>query len=380
METINLALFRYLGGFTYIEISEFLRVRHGYVMNLSTLKRWFREKGMIKRPLEAIRNDTSDILEAVRDELSGSGADIGYRRIHKALKWKGYIWRRDDVRQIVKQLNPDSIKLRKRRRLHRRRYVADGPNFVWHFDGHDKLKPFGFSIHGCIDGFSRYLIWIEVTSSNKKPELIAKFYLDAVKSLEGIPLQIKADNGTEHFLIEPMHLHLSTLNGNLEINHFSIITSPQNQRIESYWSVLQRDRLGWWRRFFQDLVDLELLNTKDPVVLDCIYYCFMGIIRQELNSVKEDWNSHIISSPTGRPSCMYYLPHLYDKKDCVQKINKEEIEEFDSVIGELPSGFTTKFSAFSRTIIPNNGIKAPTNPSEALNLYLYLLEKIDQYS
>ena len=380
METINLALFRYLGGFTYIEISEFLRVRHGYVMNLSTLKRWFREKGMIKRPLEAIRNDTSDILEAVRDELSGSGADIGYRRIHKALKWKGYIWRRDDVRQIVKQLNPDSIKLRKSRRLHRRRYVADGPNFVWHFDGHDKLKPFGFSIHGCIDGFSRYLIWIEVTSSNKKPELIAKFYLDAVKSLEGIPLQIKADNGTEHFLIEPMHLHLSTLNGNLEINHFSIITSPQNQRIESYWSVLQRDRLGWWRRFFQDLVDLELLNTKDPVVLDCIYYCFMGIIRQELNSVKEDWNSHIISSPTGRPSCMYYLPHLYDKKDCVQKINKEEIEEFDSVIGELPSGFTTKFSAFSRTVIPNNGIKAPTNPSEALNLYLYLLEKIDQYS
>ena len=117
METINLAIFRYLGGFTYIEISEFLRVRHGYVMNLSTLKRWFREKGMIKRPLEAIRNDTSDILEAVRDELSGSGADIGYRRIHKALKWKGYIWRRDDVRQIVKQLNPDSIKLRKRRRL-----------------------------------------------------------------------------------------------------------------------------------------------------------------------------------------------------------------------------------------------------------------------
>ena len=250
---------------------------------------------------------------------------------------------------------------------------------------HDKLKPFGFSMHGCIDGFSRCLIWLEVASSNKKPELIAKFYLDAVKSLEGIPLQIKADNGTEHSLIEPMHLHLSALNGNLEINHFSIITSPQNQRIESYWSVLQRDRLGWWRRFFQDLVDLELLNTDDPVVLDCLHYCFMGIIRDELNSVKEDWNTHIISrshksGPTGRPICMYYLPHLYDKQDCVQRINKEEIEEFDSVIGELPSDFTPEFSAFARTVIPNNGIKIPKNPSEALNLYLFLLEKIDQYS
>ena len=77
------------------------------------------------------------------------------------------------MRQIVKQLDPDSVKLRKRRRLHRRRYVADGPNFVWHLDGHDKLKPFGFSIHGCIDGFSQYLIWLEVASSNKKPKLMA---------------------------------------------------------------------------------------------------------------------------------------------------------------------------------------------------------------
>ena len=84
----------------------------------------------------------------------------------------------DDVRQIVKQLDPpDSAKLRKHRRLRRRRYVVDSRDFVWHLDGHDKLKPFGFSIHGCINGFSQYLIWLEVASSNKKPELIAKLYL-----------------------------------------------------------------------------------------------------------------------------------------------------------------------------------------------------------
>ena len=74
METINLANVSYFeGGFTYSEILEFLRVRHGYVMSLSTLKRWLRKKEMRKHPLEAIRNDTSDIFEAVRDELSGSG-------------------------------------------------------------------------------------------------------------------------------------------------------------------------------------------------------------------------------------------------------------------------------------------------------------------
>ena len=65
---INLAIFRYFeGGFTYTEILEFLRIHHGYVMSFSTLKKWLREKGIRKHPLEVIRNDTSDIFEAVRD-------------------------------------------------------------------------------------------------------------------------------------------------------------------------------------------------------------------------------------------------------------------------------------------------------------------------
>ena len=63
----------------------------------------------------------------------------------------------------------------------------------------------------------------------------------------------------------------------------------------------------------------------------------------------------------------------------MQSINKEEIEEFDSVIDELASDFSPEFSDFARTIIPKNGIKTPKNPSVALSLYLFLLEKIGQY-
>ena len=31
-------------------------------------------------------------------------------------------------------------------------YLTQGPRYLWHIDGYDKLKPYGFSIHGCIDG------------------------------------------------------------------------------------------------------------------------------------------------------------------------------------------------------------------------------------
>ena len=50
---------------------------------------------------------------------------------------------------------------------------------------------------------------------------------------------IKADDGTEHTLIEPVHIALRMINDHEDnaLNSFSIITSPQNQRIEAYWLI-----------------------------------------------------------------------------------------------------------------------------------------------
>ena len=112
-------------------------------------------------------------------------------------------------------------------------------------------------------------------------------------------------------MIEPIHIALRMINDNEDnaLNSFSIITSPQNQRIEAYWSILQRDRIGWWKRFFEDLTDMDMY-TSDPVITECIRFCFMNLIREDLNSVKSDWNSNIISSSRnrghrGRPDSMY---------------------------------------------------------------------------
>ena len=36
-------------------------------------------------------------------------------------------------------------------------FVYKGPDFVWHIDGYDKLKPYGFTIHGCVDGLAHLI-------------------------------------------------------------------------------------------------------------------------------------------------------------------------------------------------------------------------------
>ena len=74
-----------------------------------------------------------------------------------------------------------------------------------HIDGHDKLKPYGISIHG----YSRRNIWLEVAANNKISGLIGKYYLDAVKQMKGKPKIIKADDETENSVIEPLHVHFS---------------------------------------------------------------------------------------------------------------------------------------------------------------------------
>ena len=66
----------------------------------------------------------------------------------------------ETVRLALSVIDPNGVMLRQSISLRRRVYRNSGPNFAIHFDGWDKLKPYGVSVHGGIDGFSRRLLWL----------------------------------------------------------------------------------------------------------------------------------------------------------------------------------------------------------------------------
>ena len=181
-------------GYTYVEILEFLKVGHKAKISLSTLKRALKKLNCFRRPLPGKKANFDEVKEVMREELYSTGSILGYGKLWSHLNTSGVLVRRKDVRLALLKLDPQNVDKRRRRRLRRRKYHSLGPNFVWHIDGHDKLKPYGISIHGCIDGYSRRIIWLEVAASNKVPELIAKHYLDALKQMEGKPKTVTADN------------------------------------------------------------------------------------------------------------------------------------------------------------------------------------------
>ena len=67
-------------------------------------------------------------------------------------------------------------------------------------DGYDKLKPYGFPIHGCIDGFSRKMLWLQLSRSNNNPQVILRFFVDAVDACGRCPRKLRTDCGTENGL------------------------------------------------------------------------------------------------------------------------------------------------------------------------------------
>ena len=96
----------------------------------------------------------------------------------------GFIIDHESVRLILKELDPYVVEQRARHRFTRRTCISIGPNHTQHIDGYDKLKLFGFAIHGAIDGYNWKILWLFVGSSNNNPKVIAYYFVNCVVDLQ----------------------------------------------------------------------------------------------------------------------------------------------------------------------------------------------------
>ena len=182
-------------GFKNEEIIEFLSKNHSVTMSIATLKRRLKQYGLQRKNADY---DIDLVREEIRTILDGPGCIAGYRHVWHTLKLQGISVPRSVVRNLIKQLDPEGVQERKAHKLQRRTYRNRGPNDVWHCDGYDKLKPFGFPVHASTDGWSRKILWLYVTRSNNLPQNIAAYYLEAVRDLGGCPMKLVTDLGTEN--------------------------------------------------------------------------------------------------------------------------------------------------------------------------------------
>ena len=145
-------------GFTNKEILNLLAHQHHIIISIRTLKRICKKMHLFRRKNQT---DLEEVAAFVEGEMAGTGQLQGYRWMHQRAIQRGFVVSQETIRLIIKILDPEGVELRRARRLRRRQYTCRGPNALWHMDSYDKLKPYGIAINGCIDGFSRHIMWME---------------------------------------------------------------------------------------------------------------------------------------------------------------------------------------------------------------------------
>ena len=312
-------------GMSYKEILLLIGLTHGFYLSMRQLKRILKSRGLGRR---INRSDLQQVSRCIEMELRGSGSTIGYRQMTQRLsRVYGLCVDKDTVRNLLKILDPEGVEARSKHRLLRRQYKTEGPNHLWHIDGYDKLKPFGFCIHGGIDGYSRRIMWLEVGPSNNDPFIVAQYFIDCVRQIGGTPRLIRADNGTENVNIAAVQRFFQC-----EENSFLYGKSCANQRIEAWWGTLRRGCIDWWKRLFKDMRDSGMFCDADAIQCECLKFCFMQVLRDELYKFAEQWNLHRmrpstnVESPSGRPDILYFLPEINGARNLITVVSLDDVE------------------------------------------------------
>ena len=189
-------------------------------------------------------------------------------------------------------MDPQNAALRWGIVVSRRVYQVPWPNSLWHLDGHHSLIRWKLVIHGCIDGYSRRIIFLKCNSNNLAEKVLALF-LDAVnRDGDRRPSRIRVDKGIENILVcEAMVQSRGEGRG-------SFIAGPltHNQRIERLWREVYRCVCHLYYYTFYAMESSRLLNVEDPIQLFTLHTVFIPRINNSLNEFSEAFNNHAVST------------------------------------------------------------------------------------
>lgn len=373
-------------GFQHKEILAFLTITHGMIISLRQLKRILKRKGLRRR---TDHTDLGQVIRAIEQELEQGGNGIGYRAMWQRLRNEHrMVVSRETVRHALRIIDPEGVSLRLSHRLRRRKYRARGPNFLWHMDGYDKLKPFGFSIHGCIDGFSRRIMWLEVGTTNNDPHVVVQYFLNCVRQVGGSPSIVRADCGTENVKVAGVQrfLRRDSHDSFAGDKSFMYGKSVSNQRIEAWWSQLRQSCTEFWINHFKDLRDSGVYCDGNVLHVECLKFCYMSVIRKELKRVAVHWNTHRIrpstneDSPSGRPDSLFFLPSLISPQtvDCKHYIDEDDVNIAEEHCGsDPPPDCVPSFAHLAQLIMGELGLEMAISPEAAKHLYTQLIAAIE---
>ncbi|XP_053372729.1 uncharacterized protein LOC123538777 isoform X1 [Mercenaria mercenaria] len=140
--------------------------------------------------------------------------------------------------------------------------------------------------------------------------------------------------------------------------------------------------IGFWMDFFGDMDDQGLLSTANDLHVECLRFCFNGIIQRELDQIRAEWNTHRVRHSAehtleGKPDLLYHYPELFGASDFRYPVAESDIDELELFTTKPPEfGCLDNCAEHFQQLMGNHGKEMPRTCLDAKSLYLWLIQYV----
>ena len=158
--------------------------------------------------------------------------------------------------------------------------------FFRHIDSHHKLIRWRLVIHGCIDGYSRLIIYLHCCNKNKAETVKAQF----LRSISTFfwPRCVRSDHGMENIEVAREMLKKFGTSSKPFLTGLSV----HNQRIERLWKDVLHYVLHYYIDLFYFMEANEILDPLNEVHLLALQLVFIERINTALLDFIVYWSNH----------------------------------------------------------------------------------------